>query len=279
MDRISRQIEEASRRRNQESELVPSADSGKNGDLSVSGAASPVLLHASPTRAISLESIELRANRIIDGGQERGAESYRLLRTRVLQKMRQNNWQTLGVTSPNQKAGKTTTAINLSLAVARDPANRVALLDCDFRRPSVHKILGIEPEFGLIEFLAGDVEISDILYSGKTGNWLLFPCGAREHEAPSELLSSERMRSLLAQIGRDGKNNIAIIDLPPVLIGDDVISVASNLDALLIIVEDGVTQEADLRSAMELLQGVEIAGFVLNKSDAEDSRQTYGYYE
>ncbi len=85
------------------------------------------------------------------------------------------------------------------------------------------------------------------------------------------------MSNLLGEIGSSLQDSYAIVDLPPVLVGDDVVAMSSMLDCVLVVVEDGVTDKRDLRAALELLGGCEILGFVMNKCNAEDGNMGYGY--
>jgi len=274
MDRISKQIEEASRRKQDGARLVPKAR--------IANVPEVVDIDlASMATQVSFDPAVMKANAICAAGRETGVESYRMLRTRVLQTMQKNDWRTVGVTSPNPRAGKTTTAVNLSLAVARDPNHRCVLLDCDFRRPSAHNVLGLAPELGLVDYICDErtgedmLTAEELLLVDEAGEWLFLPCG-RSVESPTELLNSSKMRTLLRSIVRQDQRNMVIVDLPPILVGDDVIAMSAELDALLIVVEDGVTDERELQRSLELLQGVGIVGFVLNKSRTSSESYAYG---
>ncbi len=273
MDRISQQIEEASQRAK-----LAAAAAGQSATpirpQSVESVGPMVLPEGRP---LELDFAALEDNFVVNGGHSPFAEVYRVLRTRVLQQMRQNDWCTLGITSANAKAGKTTTSINLSLAIARDPNFQSILLDCDFRRSNVHKSLMFEPEQGLIDYLQGDAELTEIMCSGRGKDWRVMPSGSSEIEAPSELFSSDRMRELFNLIRQEREKTIAVVDLPPASVGDDVLTLSAGLDAILFVVEDGVTDDRELRKALDIVKGNNIIGVVLNKS-AEASDMTYGYY-
>jgi len=283
MDRISQQIEEASRR----AALARAADNNAVARSEVRGAnpsetVATIVGGAASTlpagRPLELDFDELLAKRVIDGGQSRYAEVYRLLRTRVLQLMQKNSWVTLGITSPNPKAGKTTTAVNLSLAIARDPSYKSVLIDCDFRRPSAHQSLLIEPESGLIDHLQGNAALDDIMWSDGSSDWRFLPAGPVPHDAPSELFNSSRMHEVLHMIRQEQEDTIAIVDLPPSSVGDDVLALSVELDALLLVVEDGVTDERELQNSLALLADNNIVGVVLNKAEKE-ADFVYSYYD
>ena len=274
MDRISEQIEEAGRR----AALARGAGGGSRAQL-VPNAKNLTSVQELPAgQALELDFDLLSSRCVFNGGQGQFAEVYRVLRTRVLQQMRQNDWSTLGVTSANPRAGKTTTSINLSLAIARDPSFSSVLLDCDFRRPNVHKSLMVDPEAGLIDYLQGNAELDEIMYCHGGQEWRFIPSGPRQHEAPSELFGSERMGELLDKLRAERESTIAVFDLPPATVGDDVLALSTELDAMLLIVEDEVTDERELRNALDLLKDNNIVGLVLNKA-ASAGEFVYSYYD
>jgi capsular exopolysaccharide synthesis family protein len=203
------------------------------------------------------------------------ADSYRLLRTRILQRMRQNNWTTLGVTSPNPGAGKSLTALNLSIAIALEPNYSALLVDADLRRPTIHRFLGIKPEHGLGEYLSSDISIDQLLLNFGIEDLAVLPCP--EHlSGSSELLTTPKMVSFVDELKARYPSQVMVFDLPPVLVGDDVVAFSSHLDAVLVVVEDGVTQAPELARTVELLEGTSVIGCILNKS--EDADQSYQYH-
>jgi len=116
------------------------------------------------TRKIVIDPEVMQESRLIVGSEDQMViDAYKLLRTRVLHRMQQNNWRTLGVTSPGANVGKTLTSINLAISIAKKHENTVVLVDADLRRPSVYKCLGMEPEYGLLDYLEDNVPIDKIL--------------------------------------------------------------------------------------------------------------------
>src|SRR5215831_5358831 len=91
--------------------------------------------------------------------------SYRMLRTRILQRVRSNRWTTVGVTSPSQGDGKSLTTLNLALSIAREGNSNVFLLDLDMRNPTLCNNLGVVPPVDMNEYLAGDGRPEDLLFS------------------------------------------------------------------------------------------------------------------
>jgi capsular exopolysaccharide synthesis family protein len=228
------------------------------------------------TRRIELSPELARQNRMALGDDHPVADAYRLLRTRVLRQMRQNGWSTLGVTSAGPADGKTLTAINLAIAMSKDPNFTVLLVDADLRRPSIHKRFGFEPEYGLGEYLRSECKVEDMLVNPGIDDFVLVPCRGFVSRS-SESLSTPRMAHLVDELKTRYPSRLVIFDLPPVLVADDVVSFSGLVDALLLVVEDGKTPSKELQHAVELLEGTNLVGSVLNKS-SELSRGYDGYY-
>ncbi len=234
---------------------------------------------------VELDPQILQANRIIYDSKldPRTTDVYRLLRTRVLQIMRANGWTKLGVTSAGPKSGKTLNAINLSFAIARDGAYDVMLVDADLRRPAIGKTLGIDAEQGINEYLTGSASLDDVMLTPTLVDRLTIVPGAGSppDDANPELIGSERMRDLLNSPGRSksDKDSVVVVDLPPVLVGDDVIALTPNLDCVLLVVCEGITNVDELKQTADLLAGTSttVIGTILNNS-GERQDNFDGYY-
>ncbi len=221
------------------------------------------------------ESI-LRENKVLTAiDDESIIDTYRLLRTRVQTRMRQNNWKTIGITSAGKNDGKTLTAINLGISIAMKQNVTVVVVDADLRNPSIHNVFGFKPQAGIGDYLTSDISIDDILVNPGIDRLAIVP-GNNRTQASSELLSSPKMARLVKELRTRFPTRIVIFDLPPVLVGDDVVAFAPNLDAALLVVEEGSTESDKLKKSIELLENVEIIGTVLNKS--KDTSQSQEYY-
>ena len=208
----------------------------------------------------------LRKMKILTGNSsDPFSDAYKLLRTRVLQAMEAKGWVVIGVTGARPRVGKTLTSINLGIAIAKNPNYTVLLIDADLRNPSVHRLFGIEANTGLVDYLTSDSELDGFLVNPGIDRFVIFPMTSK-NAGSSELLTGHKMKSLIESFRKKAGSLVVIFDLPPVLFGDDVVAMSSMLDAVLVVVEDGVTKAADLHRTVELLQGVEVLGSVLNKS-------------
>jgi protein-tyrosine kinase len=118
----------------------------------------------SHTRVANTDPSVLRANGVMPADASGPAgHSFKMLRTQVLQRLRQRGWNTLAVVSPTPKDGKTFTAINLAIAIAGDTNHTTLLVDFDLRNPNVHKRFGIQPEIGVEQCLRGEAAVSQAL--------------------------------------------------------------------------------------------------------------------
>lgn len=218
----------------------------------------------------------LERNRIIMDERTAASAAYKVLRTRVLQRMRRNGWKTLAVTGTCPNEGKTLTAINLSINLAWHFTTSVALVDLDLRNPSVHRYLGIDSRFGLLDYLNGDVPL--VRAGVRPGIERL---GVIMNDRPvtnaSELLSAPETATLIEEL-KGGDDRIVIFDMPPIFAGDDVLAFAPQVDAVLIVLSQGTTKRATMLALRELLQNVNVIGAVLNRSSERVAPYYYGQH-
>jgi protein-tyrosine kinase len=204
------------------------------------------------------------------------APAYRLLRSRVMHVMKDISAPCIGVTSAGPGEGKSLTAINLAIHLARDKQNMVYLLDFDMRNPSVFKSFGARPIHELSEYLAGRLKPEEVLCGTQFENLALAGVGIPIQGA-SELLASPRLDELLAHIRRRSPHAFIVCDLPPVLSTDEALVVAPRTDGLLLVVSEGVTRRDGLARAVDILGDFTIAGICMNRSGEELGASYYSY--
>jgi protein-tyrosine kinase len=229
-------------------------------------AAAPPAVVYSRTRSVVIPDEMLRRHRILTGrDSNRFSDAYKVLRTQVIHRLRENKWNVLGITSPKDGEGKTLTSINLAIALAAEPTLTVLLVDADLRAPHLHEEFGLESKEGLTEFLLDGRSIEDMLVCPGLGRLIVLP-GGRGTDQSAEVLTSPRMSALGKELKHRYASRVVIFDLPPVLGQADVLAFTPQLDALLLVVEEGKTTEPELRQAMQILKGsVPVLGTVLNK--------------
>jgi len=276
MERIKQALELARQERNKHGGSDKSKQRGSPLHVSGKGVAEENIEYTE-TRHINIDVAELRKNRILIDQQNNVADAYRILRTQILQRMKENSWNTLAITSPKSGEGKTLTAINFGISLAREVDYTVLLVDANLRSPSIHNKLGFYPEFGLSDYLQKDVPLSDILVHPEgVPRFVVLPAGHAMANS-SEMLSSPKMSRLVDELKHRYPSRIVIFDLPPILTSSDALAFSPLIDATLVVIEDGGTQRQDLKQAFEMLQGVEVIGTVLNK--AYSTERDYGDVE
>jgi Mrp family chromosome partitioning ATPase len=229
------------------------------------------------SRTIAVSEQVLKESRLLLPGMVGdAAHGFRLLRTQVLQRLRQRGWNTLAVLSPGPDEGKTFTAINLAIAIAADPDSTALLVDLDLRFPRLYRRFGIVPTVGVEDCLRGEAELREAMVAieGYPGMMLLPARGPVEHS--SELISGASARAFFRGIKDRYPNRVVIYDLPPVLATDDALSFLPQVDAALMVIGEGRTHRPDLLRCLELLRDTPILGTVLNGSRRERSAE-YAY--
>lgn len=220
----------------------------------------------------------LEHNRVIAGLQDNEfVAPYKLLRTQVVHRLREHGWQSVAVTGPSMGVGKTLTAVNLAVSLARSANYWVFLLDLDLARPAVHTLFGYEPKYDVADHLVRSVPLEKVAFSPGIERLTVIPCN-RGHENSSELLSSHQMQRLITELKENNPARIVVCDLPPLLVSDDVLAFSPFVDSLLLVVEDGKTTRDDLARALELIKNENFLGAVLNKSN-DFVVSNYRYYD
>ena len=215
---------------------------------------------------VPLDNSHLREKRVIAASnQDDRVGPYRQLRTQLLKTMQDNRWQTLAITSAHVGAGKTLTSANLAISMSRNSATTVLLVDLDLETPTTHHVLNLDSDKGLVDYLEGRAELGEILFNPGLER-LAVLVGRSAGKKASELLATPRMQHLIHDLCHQDENNITIFDLPPLLRNDDAVLFAPFADATLVVVEDGVTTEDQLRESMRLLEKANVIGTILNKA-------------
>jgi Mrp family chromosome partitioning ATPase len=220
------------------------------------------------------DAMLLEDNRIVMDDRAPASAGYKVLRTRVLQRMRRNGWKTLGVTGTCPGEGKSLTAINLAVNCAWHVTTSVVLVDMDLRNPTLHRYLGIDTRYGILDYLNGDAPLERVAVRPGIER-LAVVMNDRAVSNSSELLSSPEAADLVEHVKR-GDDRVAIFDLPPVFAGDDVLAFAPLVDAVLLVLAQGSTKRTSLVALRELLQSINVIGAVLNRSSERVAPYYYG---
>jgi polysaccharide biosynthesis transport protein len=209
--------------------------------------------------------------------QSQMAESYRALRTSLLLSHLGAPPKVIMVTSALPQEGKSTTSINCAVVLAQKGI-RVLLIDCDLRRPSIHKTLGMGPRSGLSNVLTGSVTLKQAITVAPTlPNLDVLPAGTPPPN-PAELLASTNMRDVLTEL-REKYDHI-VLDTPPTLSVTDAVVLSPRADAIVLVIRSGSTTKQALRRSRDILMQVNarVSGVLLNAVDLS-SPDYYYYYE
>jgi protein-tyrosine kinase len=228
------------------------------------------------TRMVEVPQSLLLENRIIAGlVDHKFKDAYRMLRTRVLQTMRNNGWTSIAVTGPATGCGKTLTAINLAISLAMEVNHTVLLVDLDLRRPTIHTYFGYEPELGLSDYLTNnDIPLHQLLFTPAIDRLVVLP-GRSALPNSAEMLRSPRMIALVNELKTRYPDRLIVFDLPPILAADDALAFSPYTDCFLMVAESGGTKKDDLEKAYDILKSTPLVGTVLNKSEVPSTG--YGY--
>ena len=236
----------------------------RNGESS-QAATGPVRdIQYTSTKTVDVAPRQLTARHVISGLEsDVVTDSYRVLRTQVLRRLGQSNWNSIMVTSPARSEGKSLTAVNLSISLAREVNHTVLLVDLDLRAPAIHKYFGYEPALSLLDVVEGRCALHEALFNPGIQRLVVLPGSGRRIDS-SEVICSPPVVQLVDEIKQRYPTRIIIFDLPPVLTGDDVMAFAPQADAALLVIQDGKTRRDELIAAVENMGEIPLLGTVLN---------------
>lgn len=209
-----------------------------------------------------------------------GAEAFRALRTNLIFSQAIFTLKSLVVTSSSPAEGKTTTSANLAITFAQQGI-RVAVVDCDLRRPQLHKVFGAQQNTGVTRVILGEQTLEEALAPTSVEN-LFVMCSGPVPPNPTELLGGTRMRLLLEKL--ESNFDLVILDSPPILLAADAAVLGTIADGVLLVVCAGMTERGAAMEAYQQLVnvGARVVGTVLNDRDAHlpryDRKYGYGYY-
>jgi len=207
------------------------------------------------------------------------SEAFRTLRTNIQFADIDKNKKVLVFTSPRQREGKSTVSCNLAYLVA-ESGKKILSVDCDMRKPRVHKIFGFSNLSGLTNILIGENELEDVVHSHPTQKNLHILTSGPIPPNPAELLGSNRMKNFIDSI-RD-KYEMIIIDSPPIGLVTDSAILSTIADGTILVLEAGETEIEIAIHAVEQLRKVNanILGTVLNRIPTSGNKYySYAYYQ
>src|SRR6516164_11470243 len=219
-------------------------------------------------------------------GRSRTIEEFRLVKRNLMTQLSQGDSiadqrssQLIMVTSARPNEGKTFTSLNLALAFASERDVKALLVDVDTHHSTLQTILGISTEQGIVDVLAGNCELSDVLIQTNILNFMVLPSGRGGPHVP-ELFSSNKMAILMAEMTRRFADRYIIIDTPPCMASSDAAALAPLVGQIVCIVEAHHTQQVEIEASLRMLSACPRISLLLNKSDtmAGEHFGSYEYY-
>ncbi len=182
------------------------------------------------------------------------------------------------ITSSKPNEGKTYTSLNLAMSIAKERDKTVLLVDADIAKPGVTRLLEMGEAEGLVNYLLGEVtDISDIMLKTNVPNLRFIPAGKR-HIHSTELLTSDRMISLVQGLCERYTDRIIILDSPPLLATSEASVLTELVGQIVMVVEAEKTTKQEIDEALSLVSEDVSVGLVLNKARGLYGSDYYGYY-
>ncbi|MCX7920945.1 MAG: CpsD/CapB family tyrosine-protein kinase [Clostridia bacterium] len=203
-------------------------------------------------------------------------EAYRVLRTNIQFCGFDKKIKTLTITSCTHGEGKTTTAINLALSMAKS-GMKVLLVDADLRKPMLMKHLGSNNFTGLSNLISGNSNFDEVTNATNVKNFYFIACGPKPPN-PAEIIGSANFTDFLKQA--EEQFDVVIIDSPPLGSVIDCAIIAAQTDGTLIVIESNAVEYRNAQRVKEQLEkaNARILGVVLNKVEKSDYRNYYSNY-
>ncbi len=230
-----------------------------------------------------LDARMLERNRIITAARQDPAHTtFDVLRTRLLQALAERGWSRVAITSPTKGCGKTFTAANLAISLARQENCATLLLDLDMRAPTLHKTFGQKSVGSIGDMLRGRVDPADHLRrpgpnAMNVGRNIAFGFNDVTEDYASELLQDPVTAQTLKTMTDTLRPDVVIYDMPPALSSDDVIAFRAHFDAVLLVVGGGLTTDAEVKDVERRLgEQTPLLGMVLNRAEGTNPAK-YAY--
>ncbi len=199
-------------------------------------------------------------------------EQFRTLKARLFKMKEQDGLKSILVTSAAPSDGKTLTATNLALTISMEFSQKVLLVDCDLRKPSVHHLLGIPHGRGLSDCLLSESDWESQIPFQNVSGLNLIQAGSIS-EKPAEILNSQRMKDFMT-LARNEYDWI-ILDSPPLIPLADSELLSTMTDGILLVVRSGQTPGHLITEAIKILKNKNLLGLIFN--GVEVSKKS-GYY-
>ena len=272
LEKVQREKTENSIREDQEKQTRGQVGSRDQGE---SASSFPMEISYHRSKVVKTSDERLMANRLVACfDNDLISDQYKIIKTKIIEQTKAAGLNTILVTSAFREEGKSLTAANLAISLAKEATHTVLLVDADLRRPSQHKLFDIKPAAGLSDYLLKDAALPDLLINPGIRQLLLLP-GHQSVGNSSEVVGAPRMEKLVAELKVRYPERYVIFDSPPLIESADSLILSKYLDGVILVVEAGKTQIPHIKKSLELLEDRNLIGLVLNKGEIPDRKHYY----
>jgi len=213
-----------------------------------------------------LSYAELESLKVIHPGmlQAQVMNAFRELRTKLYQLPSSRENFVLLIASVVPKGGGSFVATNLGAAIALDESKTALIIDCNIYDPALHRLLPLEPDFGLVDYLENiTLEAKDIIYSSGVRRLRLIPAGA-PRQPGAEFFTSSRMRRLIEELRTRYRDRYILIDAPAMSTSTDARILAELCDYVMLVVPHGQVSSDHIQSSIDAIGPEKLAGVIFN---------------
>jgi protein-tyrosine kinase len=240
---------------------------------------------AKPAKRMTLNMEVLRVRGYLPEASEdqRFADHYRRIKRPLIDKALSEaaavgEPRVIMITSALPGDGKTFTSVNLALSMALERDISVLLVDCDVARRHVSDIVGLKEESGLLDALVDEsMDIDSLVVQTNLRGLSILPAGRRRVEAATELLSSNRMRQIIATLCQRNPRRILLLDSPPLLITNEGRTLVKIAGQIVLVIRAGNTPLHAVQDSIGLFDARQTGGIILNQVQVSPVEGYYGY--
>lgn len=217
----------------------------------------------------------IKKSRIVDSESDFATlEAFKSLRTNLKFATPSEGCKKIAITSSMPDEGKSTVSANLAVVISQTK-ERVLLIDCDMRSPTLHRFFSAKGIPGLSEVLAGMKEVDEVMVSIGSTTLKLIPAGTIPPN-PAELLGSAKMSQLIDELSEHF--DYILLDTPPMHAVSDALNLVNKVDGYIVLAQEGVTEHKHVRRTLDSLEfaNAKVLGLILNGS--KTARKAYGAY-
>jgi len=245
-------------------ETVTNGEPIKNADSSATRSQGPSLIEKmAEIPPLSREELEELKIIFPSMGHAGVLNTFREIRTNLVQIANRQNF-ILMVTPVCNEGGGSFVAINMAAVFALDQTKTALLIDCNLYRPTAHKLLGVDPDYGLTDYLVNPIlDVDDIIYASGIDRLRVIPVG-KHIEGGAEHFTSDRMQQFIQSVKDRYPDRFIIIDAPPVGLSAEGRILAELSDYLALVVPYGKVTETQIRASIDAAGKDKVTGIIFN---------------